>query len=484
LRGFLGLAGYYRKFIKHFGLIAKPLTDLLCKDSIFIWTSIHEAAFSALKSALSSAPVLSIPDFSIPFHLETNASGSGVGAVLLQNGHRLAYISKALGPRNQGLSVYEKEYLAILMAVDQWRHYLMNSEYIIHTDHHSLIHLNEQRLHTPWQQKVFSKLLGLRYKVVYRKGSENQAADAPSRRDHPQQLHAISSPAHLWLDQLRLWYPTAPEAKALLSQLLLDSSSHPPYRLKDGVIFYKDRIWLGSNSDLRQKVMSALHNSPVGGHSGAPATFSKLRPLFYWPGMRKDVLTHVQSCTVCAQAKPDRVGYPGLLQPLQVPRQSWEVISLDFVEGLPLSNSFSVILVVVDKFSKFAHFIALKHPYSAASVAQVFLDNIYKLHGLPVAIIPDRDRVFTSKFWQLLFQLAGTELQMSTAYHPQSDGQTERVNQCMETYLRCFVQACPRRWSRWLSLAEYWYNTSPHSAFGRTPFEVLGNTSPQSNTSF
>ena len=117
--------------------------------------------------------MLGILDFSIPFHLETDASGFGVGAVLLQNGHPLAFISKALGPRNQGLSVYEKGYLTILMAVDQWRHYLMNSEFIIHTDHRSLIHLNEQWLHTPWQQKVFSKLLGLRYKVIYCKGSEN-----------------------------------------------------------------------------------------------------------------------------------------------------------------------------------------------------------------------------------------------------------------------------------------------------------------------
>jgi hypothetical protein len=185
LRGFLGLVGYYCKFINHFGLIAKPLNDMLCKDSLFIWTSIHDNAFSALKAALSSASVLGILDFSIPFHLETDASGSGVGAVLLQNGHPLAFISKALEPRNQGLSVYE-EYLAILMAVDQRRHYLMNSEFIIHTDHHSLIHLNEQRLHMPWQQKVFSKLLGLRYKVVYCKGSENQVADALSRWDHPQ----------------------------------------------------------------------------------------------------------------------------------------------------------------------------------------------------------------------------------------------------------------------------------------------------------
>ena len=136
--------------------------------------------------------------------------------------------------------------------------------------------------------------------MVYYKGSENQVADALSRQNHPQQLNVVSSPTHLWLDELHLWYRTDPKGKALLSQLLWDGSSRPPFQLKDGIILYQNRIWLGSNQDLKRKVLTALHDSPIGGHSGAPATFSKLQPLFYWPGMRKDVLQHVQSCTVCA----------------------------------------------------------------------------------------------------------------------------------------------------------------------------------------
>jgi hypothetical protein len=160
LRGFLGLAGYYRKFVCNFGIIARPLKDLLRKDSVFIWTLIHDLAFQDLKTALSSAPVLALPDFTLPFHVETDASGTGVGTVLQQNGHPLAFISKSLSPRNQGLSTYEKEYLAVLMVVDAWRHYLLQGEFVIHTDQKSLINLNEQRLHTLWQQKVFCKLLG------------------------------------------------------------------------------------------------------------------------------------------------------------------------------------------------------------------------------------------------------------------------------------------------------------------------------------
>jgi hypothetical protein len=158
LRSFLGLAGYYRKFVRHFGVIARPLTNLLKKNSLFVWTPEHASAFATLKTSLSTAPVLGLPDFSQPFAIETDASAVGVGAVLLQCGHPLAFISKALGPRNQGLSTYEKEYLAILVAVDQWRHYLQTGEFTIFTDQRSLIHLNEQRLHTPWQQKVFTKL--------------------------------------------------------------------------------------------------------------------------------------------------------------------------------------------------------------------------------------------------------------------------------------------------------------------------------------
>lgn len=180
LHGFLGLAGYYRQFVKHFGVISKPLTELLRKGAMFMWTDIQEQAFCALKDALTSAPVLALPNFSKPFQVETDASGHGIGAVLMQGGHLLAFLSKALGPRSRGLSTYEKEYMAILLALEQWCSYLQHAEFQIITDHRSLVLLTEQRLHTPWQQKVFTKLIGLQYKIVYRKGSENGVIDALS----------------------------------------------------------------------------------------------------------------------------------------------------------------------------------------------------------------------------------------------------------------------------------------------------------------
>jgi hypothetical protein len=168
VRSFLGMAGYYRNFVAHFGIISKPLTTLLRKDTLFVWTELADQSFKALKIALAQALVLAIPDFTKPFIIETDASGGGVGAVLQQGGHPIAYISRSLGQKNLGLSTYEKECMAILFAVEQWRPYLQHGEFIIQTDHQSLTHLDDQRLSTQWQQKALTKLLGLQFRIQYR----------------------------------------------------------------------------------------------------------------------------------------------------------------------------------------------------------------------------------------------------------------------------------------------------------------------------
>jgi transposase InsO family protein len=195
--------------------------------------------------------------------------------------------------------------------------------------------------------------------------------------------------------------------------------------------------------------------------------------------MKQFVRRVVQECLICQKAKPELVRYPGLLQPLLVPKHAWEVVSMDFVEGFPRSGRYDGVFVVVDKFSRYAHFIPIVHPYTAASIARLYLDNIFKLHSMPLSIISDRDRIFTSAFWKELFRLAGTQLRLSSSYHPQTDGATEGVNQSLEAYLRCFAQACPQKWAQWLSLADYWYNTNWHSALNKTPFEVLYNHPPR-----
>jgi hypothetical protein len=342
------------------------------------------------------------------------------------------------------------------------------------------MHISDQRLHTPWQMKMYTKLLGLQYKVVYKPGKSNAAADALSRHPAPSgQLLVVSSATPSWLSEVIEGYTSDPAAVKLLQELSVNPDAHPPYTLHSGILRYRGRIWLGQNKPVQLKVLHALHASALGGHSGFPVTHSRLKTLFAWPGMKTDVKAFVASCSTCLQAKSDHSKYPGLLLPLPVPTESWQVVSMDFIEGLPTSGYANYIMVVVDKFSKFSHFIPLHHPFTAVKVAQTFLDSVYRLHGMPTHIISDRDPIFTSQFWKELFRLAQVELCMSSAYHPQSDGQTERVNQCLETYLRCFVHSCPRSWLKWIPLAEYWYNTSHHSSLGRTPFEVLYGRLPR-----
>jgi hypothetical protein len=202
LRGFLGLTGYYRKFVRYYGVLSKPLTNLLRKGQSYIWTATTEQAFQSLKQALMTTPVLAMPDFTEPFVVETDASDKGIGAILMQKQHPIAFLSRALGPRHQGLSTYEKESLAIILAIDHWHPYLQHSEFFIHTDHRSLCFLDDQRLTTPWQHKALTKLLGLRYKIIYKKGSENGATDALSRFPSVSELTAISSMVPDWIQEI------------------------------------------------------------------------------------------------------------------------------------------------------------------------------------------------------------------------------------------------------------------------------------------
>ncbi len=188
----------------------------------------------------------------------------------------------------------------------------------------------------------------------------------------------------------------------------------------------------------------------------------------------------VRNCGTCARNKIDNQTYQGLLQPLPIPSQIWEDISMDFIESLPTSKGKDTIMVVVDRLTKYAHFISLKHPFTAADVVQAFMDTIYKLHGCLKSIVTDRDKIFTSQFWKKLFRYMGTQLRMSTSYHLKTNGQTERINRCLETYLRCMCSQHPNSWCKNLPLAEWWYNTNYHSSLGMTPYTALYGAPPPS----
>jgi hypothetical protein len=200
--------------------------------------------------------------------------------------------------------------------------------------------------------------------------------------------------------------------------------------------------------------------------------------------MKQDIRNFVVECDMCQCKKGETVKSSGTLQPLPIPTAIWKDISMDFITGLPKSGNKSVIMVVVDHLSKYAHLCTLQHPFIASTVAQIFMDQVFKLHGMPHSIVFYRDPTFTSNFWQELFKIQATELHLSTTCHPQTDGQTEVVNKCLETYFRCFASEKKNQWAQWLPLAEWWYNTSYHTTTCMTPFELVYGQKPPSVLSY
>lgn len=273
-------------------------------------------------------------------------------------------------------------------------------------------------------------------------------------------------------------YVTGPDAQRRLTELALASPDEHGYAFQEGLIRFHGRVWIGANSALQTKIISAFHTSAIGGHSGVQATYQRVKRLFAWSGMKAHVIDFIRQCDICQHAKHSNTHPGGLLQPIPPPTGAWREITMDFVEGLPLSDGYNVIMVVVDRFTKYAHFVPLRHPYTAPTVARQFIDCIVKLHGMPRSIISDRDHIFTSHFWKQLFYQLGTKLKYTTAYHPQTDGQSERVNQCLEMFLRCMVQDSPRQWRRCLPLAEFWYNSTFHTSIGCSPFKALYGHDP------
>ncbi|KAF5468388.1 hypothetical protein F2P56_012540, partial [Juglans regia] len=422
LRGFLGLTGYYRKFVRSYGIIARPLTNLLKKGQ-YVWSEEAEGAFVTLKRAMTTTPVLAMPNFNEPFTIETDAAGEGIGTVLTQQGKPIAFMSRALGVTKKSWSTYAKEMLAIVEAIRTWRPYLLGRKFFIQTDQRSLKYFLEQRLATPEQQKWVAKLLGYEYEITYCPGRENSAADALSRKPNSPVLNHIHLPTVTIWDEIRKAYEGDPYIQAITQ--VTKSQNEGPYTQRQGLFFFKGRVLIPSQGELRKQLLHEAHDTKIGGHSGVLRTFKRLANQFYWPKMYQAVTEYVKHCAVCQRMKSETLSPAGLLQLLPIPCQVCDDITLDFIEGLPTSNGKDTILVVVDRLSKAAHFLTLAHPFTAKGVAEKFVEGVIKLHGLPKSIISDRDPVFISRFWQEFFQMSGTKLQLSSAYHPQTDGQTE-----------------------------------------------------------
>ncbi|CAN6458177.1 unnamed protein product [Victoria cruziana] len=421
LRGFLGLTGYYRRFIKGYGSIAAPLTQMLRRNA-FEWTDKSLEAFTHLKNALVSAPVLTLPNFTKMFVVETDACDVGVGAVLSQDGHPIAYMSKALTKRAKPFSTYEKEMLAIMVAVEKWRPYLIGRHFIVKTDHASLKHLLQQKISTPTQQRWIARLLFYDFTIEYRKGPENNAADALSRLKE-QFLNLSTIRADIWSD-IREEQTRDDEVRKLKSSTEQNPGSIPHYTIRSGLLCKKDWVVIPKGSPLIRDILWHFHNSATAGHEGVNKTLQRVKSQFWWKGMKADVKQFVKECTVCQREKYEATRPPRHLVPLPIPSRPWTDISMDFVEALLRSEGMETILVVVDRLTKHAHFVPLPRKYNASVTAEAFQRSIGRLHGMPQTIVCDRDSIFVSSFWREFMKLGGVRLNFSTAHHPQTDGQT------------------------------------------------------------
>jgi hypothetical protein len=259
-----------------------------------------------------------------------------------------------------------------------------------------------------------------------------------------------------------------------------DSRASDTFTWKNDSLWYKDRLYLCKNSKLKQKVLLELHTSPVGGHSGFLKTYHRVKKDFFWDGLKTNVQRFVEECLVCQQNNVETIKIPGLLQPLSIPSQRWEEVSMDFIKGLPKSEGKSVIMVIVDRLTKYTHLCALSHPFKAITVAIAFMESVQNSTWQPKIIVSDRDPIFTGHFWTKLFSWLGTQLAHSSSYHPQYDGKNEIVNKCLEGYLRCFVSDKQTQWLKWLPLVEWWHNTSFHNATKMTLFMALYGYHPPS----
>jgi hypothetical protein len=331
--------------------------------------------------------------------------------------------------------------MAILHALKKWHPYLIGRHLKVKTDLDSLKYFLEQRLSSEEQQKWVTKILGYDFEIIYKKGKKNVVADALSRMDEDVEafLCAISIIQPDWIIEARDEWKNEEKVWTLIQRLQQDSSASDTFTWKNDSLWYKDRLYLCKNSQLKQKVLLEMHTSPVGGNSGFLKTYHRVKKDLFGDGLKTNVQRFVVECVVCQQNKLETIKTPGLLQPLSIPSQRWEEVSMDFITGLPKSEGKSVIMVIVDRLTKYAHFCALSHPFKASTIATAFMETVQKLHGSPKIIVSDRDPIFTGYFWTELLSFLGTQLAHSSSYHPQSDGQTEIP------FFRCLESLVPAK---------------------------------------
>ena len=498
LRSFLGAVNFYRRFIDKCAHKTAPLTDLLRANSAFRWGAKQQNAFDLLKRALSEAPVLSAPDMSKPFFLYTDASQVAVGAALMQevvNGLApVGYASKVLSDTERRWPTHERELYGVVFGCQRFRHFLQGGVHapVVRTDHKPLGHLTTQKELSPKQARWVEYLSQFDVKLEYVEGKQNHVADMLSRlRSLPLKLRCgstlfvISSVDSPFTGVQRQELLDAYANDSIVEKWSQNLEGEGKGVNEDGLWYYVDghdkKLYVPGG--MRQKVLEEHHDSHISGHLGRDKTVEAVRRYFWWPTLYADVWEYIRTCSHCQRSKSRNSLPPGKLVPLPTPNNPWEVVALDIMGPIsPSNNGFDSVVVYTCLLTKMVHIAACKQTDTAMDHARLFFRDVFRIHGLPVAIVSDRDARWTSNFWSVLFSKLGTRLQMSTSFHPQSDGQTERANRTVQQIMRCLLDASALeedKWDEWLPAVEFAYNNSRHASTGMTPFYLNAGQHPR-----
>lgn len=459
----------------------------------------YSPAFTHLKKALSSKPVLVVYDPTKPVEIVTDASKYGLGGVLHQdhgNGWQpVAFFSRKLHGAELNYPTHDKEFLAMIEALHEWEHYLLGRDFGILTDHHALQYIGKQKHLNSRQMKWIQYLNLFDTSVKYIKGRENVVADSLSRRDDEQET-SHSHLNYLVCNQITL---SDDDLEFEFDEEDYSEDEHLAYQnemfyIRSGA-YWKigkerngcrepDRLCIPLNAKVKTEVLERLHEDPLAGHFGITKTRLRVQRRFYWPHMKEEITKHISTCEECQRNKVKQHKPYGLLSPLPIPTQPWESISFDILCGLPETKKLNnAIFVVVDRLTKMAHFKSFAFGGSSAEeMAEFIVDMVVRLHGVPLTMIYDRDSKFTAQTFQNFLKQLGVKSNTATTGHAQTDGQTERVNHILRDLLSHYTEGDQSNWESYLPFVEFAYNSAVQESTGSSPFRLNYGFEPRTPT--